>query len=89
MLRTARSGLWGCPTLINNVETFANVPSIIRRGAEWFAAIGTRAALARWLDEHEYESLRQMRGSMSLKNCADPKAYERANYMKVLQSWQV
>ena len=37
----AESGLWGCPTLINNVETFANVPPIIRNGADWFAAIGT------------------------------------------------
>ena len=37
----AESGLWGCPTLINNVETFANVPPIYRRGAAWFAAIGT------------------------------------------------
>ncbi len=37
----AESGLWGCPTLINNVETFANIPSILRRGAAWFAAIGT------------------------------------------------
>ncbi|RJP29973.1 MAG: NADH-quinone oxidoreductase subunit NuoF [Candidatus Omnitrophota bacterium] len=37
----AEEGLWGCPTLINNVETFANVPAIIRNGAEWFAAIGT------------------------------------------------
>jgi bidirectional [NiFe] hydrogenase diaphorase subunit len=37
----AESGLWGCPTLINNVETFANVPSIVRRGPEWFAAMGT------------------------------------------------
>jgi bidirectional [NiFe] hydrogenase diaphorase subunit len=37
----AEHGLWGFPTLINNVETFCNVPSIIRRGAEWFAAIGT------------------------------------------------
>ena len=37
----AESGLWGCPTLINNVETFANIPSIIRKGAEWFASIGT------------------------------------------------
>jgi bidirectional [NiFe] hydrogenase diaphorase subunit len=34
-------GLWGYPTLINNVETFANVPRIIRDGAEWFAGIGT------------------------------------------------
>jgi hypothetical protein len=37
----AESGLWGCPTLINNVETFANVPAIYRNGAEWFAGIGT------------------------------------------------
>ena len=37
----AQSGLWGCPTLINNVETFANIPAIIRRGADWFAGIGT------------------------------------------------
>ena len=37
----AEEGLWGCPTLINNVETFANVPPIIRNGADWFAGIGT------------------------------------------------
>jgi bidirectional [NiFe] hydrogenase diaphorase subunit len=37
----AESGLWGCPTLLNNVETFANVPGIVRHGPEWFAAIGT------------------------------------------------
>jgi bidirectional [NiFe] hydrogenase diaphorase subunit len=37
----AESGLWGAPTLINNVETFANVPAILRKGPEWFASIGT------------------------------------------------
>lgn len=37
----AMKGLWGLPTLINNVETFANVPAIVRNGAEWFSAIGT------------------------------------------------
>jgi bidirectional [NiFe] hydrogenase diaphorase subunit len=37
----AEKGLWGCPTLINNVETYANVPPIIERGAEWFATLGT------------------------------------------------
>ena len=37
----AESGLWGHPTLINNVETFANVPAIIRQGADWFSQIGT------------------------------------------------
>lgn len=37
----AISGLWGCPTLINNVETYANVAPIIRRGSDWYASIGT------------------------------------------------
>lgn len=35
------SGVWGKPTVINNVETLANVPSILMRGAEWFRALGT------------------------------------------------
>ena len=34
-------GLYGCPTIINNVETIAVVPTILRRGAEWFASLGT------------------------------------------------
>jgi len=37
----AVSGLWGKPTNINNVETYANVPQIILKGAEWFASMGT------------------------------------------------
>jgi len=37
-------GLWGCPTVINNVETLANVPPIVTRGAEWFAKIGTASS---------------------------------------------
>jgi bidirectional [NiFe] hydrogenase diaphorase subunit len=37
----AERGLWGYPTLINNVETLANIPAILREGPEWFASIGT------------------------------------------------
>ena len=37
----AKRGLHGCPTLINNVETYANIPLIVTRGADWFAAAGT------------------------------------------------
>jgi dihydroorotate dehydrogenase (fumarate) len=47
-----------------------------------------RNDLSRWLEEHEYESLRQMQGSMSLSRVADPGAYERANYAKILQTWR-
>jgi dihydroorotate dehydrogenase (fumarate) len=41
----------------------------------------------RWLEEHEYESLAQLRGSLNLRTCPDPAAFERANYLKILQSW--
>jgi dihydroorotate dehydrogenase (fumarate) len=41
-----------------------------------------------WMNEHEYESVVQMQGSMSQKNVGEPAAFERANYMKVLQSWK-
>ncbi len=37
----AVAGLWGRPTIVNNVETYANIPAIIRRGAAWFRSIGT------------------------------------------------
>ncbi len=37
----AESGLWGCPTTINNVETWANIPVVFQYGADWFARIGT------------------------------------------------
>ena len=38
----ANSGLWGKPTLINNVETYANIPDIILNGAEWYSKIGSQ-----------------------------------------------
>ena len=41
-----------------------------------------------WMQEHDYKSLEQMKGSMSQKSCADPQSFERANYMKVLQSYK-
>ncbi len=38
----AEFGLWGCPTLINNVETYANIAQIILKGSEWYSSIGTK-----------------------------------------------
>ena len=42
-----------------------------------------------WLDQHDYRSIGQICGSMSLANSPDPTAYERANYMRILQSWKI
>ena len=41
-----------------------------------------------WMEEHEYESVAQMKGSMSHRSCPEPAAFERANYMKVLNSYK-
>ncbi|MBL0176490.1 MAG: dihydroorotate dehydrogenase-like protein [Ignavibacteria bacterium] len=49
----------------------------------------TLADLEAWMTEHEYESVKQMKGSMSQRNVAEPAAFERANYMKALQSWKI
>jgi len=44
--------------------------------------------LANWLSEHDYQSVRQLQGSMSQKYCADPGAFERAHYMKAITSYK-
>jgi dihydroorotate dehydrogenase (fumarate) len=44
--------------------------------------------LLSWMEEHEYESVKQMRGSMSQLRCADPSAFERAQYMRAIKSYQ-
>jgi len=43
--------------------------------------------LTRWMEEHEYESIRQMQGSMGRRSATNPSAFERGNYMKVLSSY--
>jgi dihydroorotate dehydrogenase (fumarate) len=40
------------------------------------------------MTEREYDSIAQMRGSMSLARCPDPLAFERGNYMRILQTWR-
>ena len=62
------------------------VSALLRHGPEHLAVL--RRQLEQWLEEHEYASLREMRGNMSLRSCPDPQAYERANYMLMLQSWK-
>jgi dihydroorotate dehydrogenase (fumarate) len=46
------------------------------------------AGLTRWMEGHRYESVAQLRGAMSQQNVADPDAFERANYVRVLHSWR-
>jgi dihydroorotate dehydrogenase (fumarate) len=61
------------------------VSALLARGPEYLAVV--RNEMAAWLEEHEYSSLAEARGSMNLLGCPDPAAYERANYMLIMQSW--
>jgi dihydroorotate dehydrogenase (fumarate) len=45
--------------------------------------------LKHWLTEREYEGVDQLRGALNLRHCPDPSAFERANYIRILQSWRV
>lgn len=60
--------------------------AILEKGIE--RASEVLREITEWMETHEYESVRQMRGSMSQKCVREPSAFERANYMKVLHSWK-
>ncbi|HEY7677597.1 MAG TPA: dihydroorotate dehydrogenase-like protein, partial [Candidatus Methylomirabilis sp.] len=59
--------------------------ALLKHGIGHLAAV--RAELLAWMEAHEYESIRQMQGSMSRRSVAEPAAFERANYMRVLRSY--
>ena len=71
MMAGARVAMMTSALLIHGIEHLQNV----------------QAELSDWMEEHEYQSIRQMQGSMSRRAIADPAAFERANYMKVLRSY--
>jgi len=61
--------------------------ALLQHGIDHMASVLAR--LVQWMEEHEYESIRQMRGSMSQRSVSDPAAFERGNYMRVLSSYTV
>src|SRR6266545_6169354 len=58
---------------------------LLRRGIEHIRVI--ERGMREWMEEHEYESIEQIKGIMSQKNCADPSAFERAQYMRALSTY--
>jgi dihydroorotate dehydrogenase (fumarate) len=86
----ATSGIHEAQDVIKMLMVGANVTmlcsSLLRRGINHLRAV--EKELHDWMEMHEYKSVRQMQGSMSQKNCADPSAFERAQYMKALQSYK-
>jgi dihydroorotate dehydrogenase (fumarate) len=85
----ASSGIHTADEVIKTMAVGADVAmltsALLLNGPEHLATVN--ADLSRWLTEREYESVGQLRGSVSQANVADPAAFERANYMRTIRSW--
>jgi dihydroorotate dehydrogenase (fumarate) len=66
-------------------KTTQVVSALLRHGADYLQTL--EAGLRNWLEDNEYESLRQMQGSLSQRHCPNPSEYERAQYLKALQTF--
>jgi dihydroorotate dehydrogenase (fumarate) len=73
--------------LLAGADVTQLVSVVLRNGPRIVSVL--LAGLANWLTDHGYENLSQLRGAMNLKRCPDPAAFERANYIRILQSWRV
>ena len=82
-------GVHGSAQVLKSMMAGARVAmmtsAVLQNGIEHFARV--RADLLDWMEAHEYASIAQMQGSMSYRSVAEPAAFERANYMKVLSSY--
>lgn len=83
------TGIHGFEEVLKGVMAGANVTMMASALLQY--GVGTIAttveATRNWMEEHEYESIDQMRGSLSQMHAADPAAFLRANYTETLQSW--
>ena len=83
------SGVHNVNDILKGVAAGASVTmlasELLRNGVRCLQVL--REGVEAWLEENEYESLDQLRGSLSQVNCAEPAAFERANYMRVLSSY--
>jgi len=80
------TGLDAIKSVMAGASAVEVVSALLMNGPEHLRAL--RGEMERWMQAHEYHSLQQMRGSMSLAHCPDPNAFSRANYMRILQSWR-
>jgi dihydroorotate dehydrogenase (fumarate) len=85
----ATSGIHTAHDVIKMLMVGANITmlcsTLLRNGIEEITVI--ERGLLEWMEENEYESVRQMRGSMSQINCEDPSAFERSQYMRGLLTY--
>jgi dihydroorotate dehydrogenase (fumarate) len=80
------TGLDALKAVMCGADGVQMVSALLREGSQHLNAVRTQMELI--LEGNEYDSLAQVKGSMSLMRCPDPKAYERVNYMHILQNWR-
>ena len=82
----ATSGVHNAQDVLKLLMAGANVTQLCsvlyKQGLDQIKVI--EKEMVRWMEEHEYDSVKQMQGSLSQKNCPDPSAFERAQYMRTL-----
>lgn len=71
--------------LLAGADVVMMASALIRNGPEHLTTV--LDGMTQWLEEHEYESVEQLKGAVSQANCADPVAFERSNYMSALTSF--
>lgn len=71
--------------LLVGADVAMTTSALLRRGPEHLAMV--EAELRAWMADHEYESVTELRGSVTTATSADPAAFERANYLRTLHSW--
>ncbi len=79
------SGLDAIKAIMCGADAVQLVSALLAKGPERLAEI--REEMSRWMEECSYESLAQMKGSMDLRHCPEASAFERANYVHILQNW--
>ena len=79
-------GIGALKAVMAGADAVQMVSALLIHGPDRLAQ--TKTTLAEWLEEHEYESLAQARGSMSLLKSPNPQAFTRANYMRILNGWK-
>jgi len=79
------SGLDALKAMMAGARVAMLTSALLKHGVDHLKKV--RAEMAHWMEEHDYASVRLMQGSMSLRYVADPGAYQRANYMRVLRSY--
>ena len=72
--------------LLTGAHAVQIVSALLLKGPGHLAVL--KEGLEQWMAAHDYQSVDEFRGAMNHQRCPDPAAYERANYMKVLQSWK-